>query len=240
MAANNIENEEALTYCAVHPDRETGLRCITCNRYMCVNCAVRTPVGYRCRECVRGQQQVFFKAKQTDDVIAFAVCAAMSGVIVGILASVNLLILWIAIIVGLPLGAGISEVALRLTKRRRSRNSHIIATAGVIIGGIAGVLIPAVIAYNNSSAQYDELVSSMSKSSRAEFEASIEDMRAAMGSYPGGLEAAIAATGLTNWLIAYQYTLPEYMVQALIGNIGALLLIGISAAAVYSRYRIRM
>ena len=40
---------EETTYCAVHPDRETSLQCNRCGRYMCVECAVHTPVGYRCR-----------------------------------------------------------------------------------------------------------------------------------------------------------------------------------------------
>ena len=48
---------DGLTYCEVHPDRETSLRCNKCGRLMCTECAVLTPVGYRCRECVRGQQE---------------------------------------------------------------------------------------------------------------------------------------------------------------------------------------
>ena len=80
----------------------------------------------------------------------------------------------------------------------------------------------------------------MTTSERAQLDATIEEMRDVMGEYPGGLNAAFSELGVTNWLIAYQYTLPEYLVQALIGNIGALLLIGISAAAVYSRYRLKM
>ncbi len=40
--------------CANHPERETGLRCNRCGKPICSQCAVQTPVGYRCRECVRG------------------------------------------------------------------------------------------------------------------------------------------------------------------------------------------
>ncbi|HYN88142.1 MAG TPA: tetratricopeptide repeat protein, partial [Ardenticatenaceae bacterium] len=43
---------EEMLHCSVHPDRETMLRCNRCGRPMCPECAVRTPVGLRCRECV--------------------------------------------------------------------------------------------------------------------------------------------------------------------------------------------
>ena len=53
-------------YCANHPTRETSLRCNKCNKPICVQCAVLTPIGYRCKECVRGQQRVFETATWID------------------------------------------------------------------------------------------------------------------------------------------------------------------------------
>lgn len=225
MAADNLNTEDEVTYCAVHPDRETGLRCITCNRYMCVSCAVRTPVGYRCRECVRGQQQVFFKGKQSDDLVTFAITAALTGLVVGILAAVNLLWIWIAIIVGLPVGAGISELALRATQRRRSRYSHYVGAAGAVIGGLAGVLLPAFINYNNMIAQYNELISQLSP---RELEAFMREMGAAVGS------SSVINGG------SFLPPLPEFLWQSLTLDIGALLMIGIIAFAIYGRYRMKM
>ena len=52
---NEPDVTDEVTYCAVHPDRETGLRCNKCGRLMCAECAVPTPVGYRCRECGCGR-----------------------------------------------------------------------------------------------------------------------------------------------------------------------------------------
>ena len=37
--------------CYRHPKVETSLRCSRCEQPICANCAVLTPVGYRCREC---------------------------------------------------------------------------------------------------------------------------------------------------------------------------------------------
>ena len=64
-------------YCTVHPTVETTLRCNKCGRPMCAKCAVKTPVGYRCKECVRGQQDVYFKAGQRDYVVAAGVSFAL-------------------------------------------------------------------------------------------------------------------------------------------------------------------
>lgn len=44
--------ETALTFCYRHPDVETGLRCNRCNRPMCPKCAQRTPIGFRCPDCI--------------------------------------------------------------------------------------------------------------------------------------------------------------------------------------------
>ena len=40
-------------YYANHPDRETVLRCNKCGKPICPECAVRHPVGWRCRECAQ-------------------------------------------------------------------------------------------------------------------------------------------------------------------------------------------
>ncbi len=145
-------HEEGATFCAVHPDRETGLRCISCNRLMCVECAVRTPVGYRCKECVRGQESKFFTANSADDIVTFAVCAVLTGIAAAVLGQFPFGI-WIAIIAGLPLGGAISEVALRATGRRRSRYSHTIAGAAAVIGGLAGAGLTVIIRYNSAVAE---------------------------------------------------------------------------------------
>lgn len=43
--------EEAL-YCYRHPQIETSLHCNRCNKPMCAKCAQRTPVGFRCPDCM--------------------------------------------------------------------------------------------------------------------------------------------------------------------------------------------
>ena len=41
---------EELTYCYKHPDRETGVSCQRCDRYICPQCSTPGAVGYLCPE----------------------------------------------------------------------------------------------------------------------------------------------------------------------------------------------
>ena len=71
--------EAAANYCANHPDRETNLRCNRCGKFICSKCAIRTPTGYRCQECVRGQQKTFETAQTSDYLVAFLIAAFLSA-----------------------------------------------------------------------------------------------------------------------------------------------------------------
>ena len=67
-------------YCANHPETETYLRCNKCDKPICLKCAELTEVGYRCKECIREQQNVFYNALTSDNWIAFAVAAGITAV----------------------------------------------------------------------------------------------------------------------------------------------------------------
>src|SRR5689334_10585852 len=72
-------------FCIVHASVETSLRCNKCGRPMCIKCARRTPVGYRCKECVSNQQAIFFNAQPLDPVIQVVVSTLLSLVGAGII-----------------------------------------------------------------------------------------------------------------------------------------------------------
>ncbi len=137
---------EEVLYCTVHPDRETTLRCNKCGRPMCTQCAVLTPVGYRCKECVRGIQDGYYTASQADYGIIFAACAGLTAVAAGIIAAIGLPLLF-SIILGLPLGGVIAEAGLRVTSRRRGRQSAKIAAAGAVVGGLVGAAAQTLLVY---------------------------------------------------------------------------------------------
>jgi hypothetical protein len=124
-------------YCYVHPDRETMLRCNNCDRPICAKCAVLTPIGYRCKECVRGQQKIFETATTTDYILAPIVAGGLS-----LLGSFVVLLLGFFTIFIAPLaGTGIAEIVTRITSRRRSKNLFYLVAGAVAAGALPIVLI---------------------------------------------------------------------------------------------------
>jgi hypothetical protein len=121
------------TYCAVHPTVETTLRCNKCGRYMCTRCAVLTPVGYRCKQCVHQQQDVFFGATQRDYLVAAGVSFALSIPISYFIPRIFLLGV---LILSLPAGALISEAVHRAVGHRRGRYTWIAVASGIIAGAL--------------------------------------------------------------------------------------------------------
>lgn len=132
--------DDEINYCAVHTEREATLRCNKCDRWMCVSCAVQTPVGYRCRECARQQQAKFFTANATDGPILFAVCAVLTGIGAAIISAIGGW-LYLSIVLGFPVGGAISEAALRATGKRRGKYHGYWGAAGAAVGGLAGGII---------------------------------------------------------------------------------------------------
>lgn len=124
------------TYCANHPDRETGLRCNNCDKYICMQCAVHTPTGYRCKECVRGQSKVFETARPLDFVLGFGVALVLSF-IAGLIAS---RIGFFIILLAPAAGSIIAEVVRAITGRRRSLRLFRLVAFAVALGGLWFVL----------------------------------------------------------------------------------------------------
>ncbi len=128
---------EAATVCANHPDRETGLRCNRCGKPICVSCAVQTPVGYRCKECVRGQQAVFETAGTLSLGVAAVVSAIGTGLGSALLGSLGF---WGLLLAPLA-GGGLAEIVRWSVRRRRSRRLPKAAAGGAIAGVLASTAI---------------------------------------------------------------------------------------------------
>jgi len=136
--------ESTTLYCYVHPNRETSLRCNNCNRPICASCAVRTPTGYRCRECVRERQKTFDTSEWYDYILGFIVAAVLSAVatfLVSLIGGIGFFG-WIIIFAGAPTAAVMIAEAVRLvTGRHRSRPLFITVAAGVVLGALPVILI---------------------------------------------------------------------------------------------------
>ena len=130
-------------YCYVHPTRETALRCNNCNRPICAACAVRTPIGYRCRECVKGQQKVFDTSEWYDYVTGFIVAALISLLASFLVTFIGLIGFfgWFLIAAGSPTaGVAIAEGVRLVTRKRRSRPLFVTVVVGVVLGALPVIL----------------------------------------------------------------------------------------------------
>lgn len=134
---------EPLT-CANHPGVETSLRCNQCSKPICARCAVHTPTGYRCRECVRGLQKQYENANWSDYLLGSLVgfgLSALASLLVMLISSITGFFAWFIIAAVSPTAAaGIAE-ALRLVTRRHRSKSLFLTLIGAVALGVLPVLL---------------------------------------------------------------------------------------------------
>jgi hypothetical protein len=132
------ELAEGLTFCVNHPHVETSLRCNKCGDPICARCAVRTPVGYRCPNCVREQQAIFYTGLPIDHIVAAVVSLplAAAGAYIA-----SFLGFFIAFFVSPVAGALVADLAWRAVGRRRSRYLWLVVCGSIIIATLAVALV---------------------------------------------------------------------------------------------------
>lgn len=142
------ETEEEVSYCAWHPDRETRLRCNRCGRSMCTECAVRHPVGLRCKECIKETRSPIYNVAVREYLIAGAVglfLSTIAGLIMPVVGGFGFIGWFLAIAIGPAVGAGIADLMSRVV-RKRGRGMGILAgtclVLGVMLGGVIVIQHP--------------------------------------------------------------------------------------------------
>ncbi|MEN6570951.1 MAG: hypothetical protein ABFD24_03825 [Anaerolineaceae bacterium] len=159
-------------YCYIHPNRETVLRCNRCNRPICSSCAILTPTGYRCKECVRGQQKIFDTARWWDYPLAVVVAGGMAMLASLIGSRFGFFTIFVAPITGMI----IAEAVRAVVSKHRSKPLLWAATAASFLGaillslgtlllifvqgslaGLLGLIWPAVFAFLTASTVYYRL-----------------------------------------------------------------------------------
>jgi hypothetical protein len=129
--------EPSILYCANHPGTETTLRCNRCEKPICSKCAVLTPTGYRCKECVRGQQKLFDTAQWYDYPLVFIIVAALSFVGSLLVTKIG----FFTILLAPAAGFVIAEAARLVTGRRRSKRLFQVAAIAAIVGALPFVIL---------------------------------------------------------------------------------------------------
>ena len=126
-------------YCYIHPTRETTLRCNNCERPICAACAIRTPTGYRCPECVKSQQKIFDTSQWSDYLLGFATAAVLSliaSLLVTLIGSFGIFMLLIISFGASTVGVAIAEAVRFVTRKHRSRSLFMTVVAGMIVGAL--------------------------------------------------------------------------------------------------------
>jgi hypothetical protein len=136
-----VIKDEAL-YCTNHPNVLTHLRCNKCGKPVCAKCVRPTPVGYRCKECIREHEDVFFTATLVHYLIAVLVGYPL-GIVAGYFVSrftggfFGFFVIFYAGFVGVV----IARIVHRIIGRRRGRwMPHLVASA-VVVGGLLPALL---------------------------------------------------------------------------------------------------
>lgn len=131
-------------YCYNHPTRETTLRCKRCERPICTSCAVGTPTGYMCKDCVRERKKTFDTSAWYDYVLGFIVAGFLSGVasfLVTMIGSIGFFG-WFLIAAGAPTaGVIIAEGVRLITRKRRSRSLFITIAIAVVLGALPIIVL---------------------------------------------------------------------------------------------------
>lgn len=152
MTAGHDDDDEHETWaCYRHPDRETALRCNSCERPICVDCAVQGAVGIKCPECARvsrAARGVVPTQRLARGMVAAAVVAIVLG---GVLTAIN--VSFFGIILAYLAGVGIGETARRASGGYRD---PMLARAAAVAAAVGFLALPVanVIAAGGSGGRY--------------------------------------------------------------------------------------
>jgi tetratricopeptide (TPR) repeat protein len=136
---DEVPPDDEVLYCANHPTVETMLRCNRCGKPICTRCAVQTPVGYRCKECVGQQQAAFYTGNVADYAIGAVLALLLGGAATFLM---SMLGYWFfALILGAPAGIAIAEAVRFGVRRRRSKYLWLIVAGGILVGALPALLL---------------------------------------------------------------------------------------------------
>ena len=130
-------SDASLVYCSNHPQNETTLRCNRCEKPICPKCALHTPTGYRCQECVRRQQKTFETTLWFDYPLTMFLAGGLSLLGSRFVPAMGFFTILIAPIAGVI----IAEAARFIIQRRRSRRLYKLIAAAVALGSLPYLLL---------------------------------------------------------------------------------------------------
>jgi len=131
-----MTSEPTTLYCENHPHVETTLRCNRCEKPICAKCAVLTPTGYRCTDCVRSQQKSFDTAVWFDYILAIGIAAVLAFIGSLLTTRIGFFTIFLAPFAGIV----IAEAVRFAVRRRRSKRLFQLSAVATALGGLLPVL----------------------------------------------------------------------------------------------------
>jgi hypothetical protein len=130
-------------YCYRHPDRETGLRCVQCNRPICGSCAQITPVGQLCPECRKARRPANYQVS-TANALVGGVVALVAAALVAfpfLLFARGFFVFLIIIFLAPAVAELVLRIADRFTKTKRGRSMQVAVGVGFALGTLPWLLL---------------------------------------------------------------------------------------------------
>ena len=126
--------------CYRHAAVQTGLRCNRCNRHICIKCARRTPVGYRCPDCIRQQEDKFYTGLVWDYPIAALVAFPLAfAIVVGfwyVLFEFGFISIFLAVVGTCWVSGFMADAVHWAVRRRRSRYLGYVVAGALMIASV--------------------------------------------------------------------------------------------------------
>lgn len=132
--ADTGSSEGTGSYCYKHPGRETQVKCSSCDRPLCPDCMVYSPVGVKCKDCARLPRSA--RVVMTPSRWVKAVGASLgSGTAVGLayywlLSSLGFL--FFLFFIALGIGYLVGEAVSRAAGRYHGLEPALVAVAGTV------------------------------------------------------------------------------------------------------------
>ncbi len=141
MAGSNPDGLDPtqVMFCVNHPKTETLIRCSKCLDPICDKCAVRTPVGLRCRKCAWGNRAPSYELAPQNYILVglvALVASLIAGAVMAQVAAIRLGLLF-AFFLSAPIGGIIAEVVWRTT-HKRGRVVATITAVCIALGAVGG------------------------------------------------------------------------------------------------------
>lgn len=105
-----VSGEDEPDYCYRHPTRETLVYCTNCERPICTDCMITTPVGMKCPDCAKQSAKArgALPASTVGRTLAAAVVSACAVAVLDIFVLQE--IAFFRIIAAYAIGVGVAEV----------------------------------------------------------------------------------------------------------------------------------